>query len=200
MTESYFQYGANNPEGNEGCSLLVWRISSTLQKAEQRQSLPPPLPSKQKLWFTWGDHIKPEQRHASGMYLTIPLRDTRETTSHCVVSALSNNLHPLLKHPTLPGAAGWPALRILLTPCSTSPGEVIWHQPPSPHRSQTQTLPPNPNTASSRWVFWQTGLEADKSSSSPKAWGLPPSSEGPQNQPHWKYPWSPLLVTWITTT
>lgn len=23
MTESYFQYGANNPEGNEGCSLLV---------------------------------------------------------------------------------------------------------------------------------------------------------------------------------
>lgn len=51
------------------------------------------------------------------MYLIIPLcsRDTRETTSHCVVSALSNNLHPLLKHPTLSGPTGWKALRILLT-------------------------------------------------------------------------------------
>lgn len=135
MTESYFQYGTNNPEGNEGCSLLVWSISSALQKAEQRQSLPPPVPSKQKLWFTWGDHIKPEQRHASGMYLIIPLcsRDTRETTSHCVVSALSNNLHPLLKHPTLPDPAGWQALSILLTlvPCCWGGDAAATTQPTS---------------------------------------------------------------------
>lgn len=49
MTEPYFQSGANNPEGNEGCSLLGSRISSTLQTPEQRLSLPPPQASKQKL-------------------------------------------------------------------------------------------------------------------------------------------------------